>query len=61
MTERRVLSVIDAAKALDTSTWSIYRMLRDGELHAVKIGRLTKIPIADIDRFLAGPAPEQAS
>lgn len=61
MSERLVVSVADAAKALDTSTWSIYRMLKDGELRAVKIGRLTKIPIAELDRFLAGTTVVGAS
>ena len=44
-----VYTVGEAAKELKTNT--VYKLIRDGKLQALKLGRL-KIPSFELDRFL---------
>jgi excisionase family DNA binding protein len=48
-----VLSINDTAKALGLGRTSIYALINDGRLEAVKIGRRTLIKVASI-RYLMG-------
>lgn len=42
----------DAANALGVGRTLIFRLIRDGQLPAVKIGRRTLIALSDLDSFL---------
>lgn len=39
----------EAARLLKVSRWSIFRMVKRGELPAAKVGRLIRIPAAAVD------------
>lgn len=51
------LTVTEAARRLSVSESHFWKMLRDGEIRAVKFGRRTIIPMAEILRVLNGGAP----
>lgn len=51
-----VATVDEAAAMLRVSSWSVYRMIERGELKAVKVGSLTRIPTDNLRKFLAGEA-----
>lgn len=50
---RPLLSVEGAARYLDCSRWTVYRLIEAGELQAVTVGKRIKVRPADIDRYLA--------
>ena len=52
--EPLALSVNDAAKALSLGRTSIYVMIADGRLEAIKLGRRTLIRMESIRRIVAG-------
>ena len=45
----------EAATALGVCRATIYNLLTRGEINAVKIGRATRIPAAELERVLALP------
>lgn len=48
------LSPAAAAEALGICRASIYNLIKRGELRAVKIGRSTRIPVAELERLIGG-------
>jgi excisionase family DNA binding protein len=54
-----LLRVDEAAAALGVSRASMYRLLAAGRLRAVRVGRSTRIPAAELERFVAGLQQEQ--
>jgi excisionase family DNA binding protein len=50
---KSVFTVTDVAEIFEISPWAVYQAIKDGELGAVKIGRLLKIPRHTIERKLA--------
>ncbi|WP_238902696.1 MULTISPECIES: helix-turn-helix domain-containing protein [unclassified Clostridium] len=44
-------TVEETSKILKTNTNTIYKLIREGRLKALKLGRL-KVPIFEIERFL---------
>ena len=51
MTER-LLTAGEVADTLRVSTMTIYRLIRRGELPAVRVGRNYRVRAADLDRYL---------
>jgi len=49
-----VLTVDEVAAALRVAKWTIYDMVKRGDLHAVHVGRKIRIPRSEIDRLLTG-------
>jgi len=47
-----VLTVAEVAEQLRISDESVYRLVRTGRLHSVRIGGLWRIPQESLDRFL---------
>lgn len=47
-----LLTIVDVAKRLNVGRSKIYLMLAAGELHAVKIGRATRVSAAEVDRVV---------
>ena len=45
------LTIADTAKALRVSVKTVRRMLADGRLGGIKIGRLVRIRVTDLDRL----------
>ncbi|MGO9543430.1 MAG: helix-turn-helix domain-containing protein [Rhodomicrobium sp.] len=52
--EARALRIKDAAQAYGISRSLIYKMMGDGRLRTVKIGRRRLIPVAAIEALLEG-------
>jgi excisionase family DNA binding protein len=48
-----LLSIRDVCAALQCGRTLVYDLLRKGELRAIKIGRLTRIPRAVLEEFIA--------
>ncbi|MEA3214495.1 MAG: hypothetical protein QOJ19_651 [Acidimicrobiia bacterium] len=47
------LTVAEVAEQLRVSTMTVYRLIKSGELPAVRIGRSYRLRPVDVDQFLA--------
>ena len=54
---RLALTPTEAAAALGVSKAHVYRMIRRGELHAVRLGRRLSVPTVGLMRLLDVPRP----
>ena len=52
--ERLAYSPAEAGAAIGCTRKHIYTLLQNGQLHAVKVGRLTRIRAEELHRLLAG-------
>ena len=52
MTER-LLTAAEVAEDLRVSTMTVYRLIRRGELPAVRVGRNYRVRLADLESYLA--------
>jgi len=48
-----VLTPNQSAEAIGVSRSKIYELLRSGELRSIKIGRSRRVPIEDLNQFIA--------
>ena len=55
----RVLRVSEVAEHLDCNPHLVYRLIHRGELRAVRVGRLIRVPLSALNEYLAG-APASA-
>lgn len=46
-------TVAEAAERLRVSAGTVRNLLKADELHAVRFGRTIRIPVAELDRFIA--------
>lgn len=46
-----------AAEAIDVCERSVWQLVKDGKLKAVRIGRSVRIPVSELERFLAEGNP----
>jgi excisionase family DNA binding protein len=51
--DNRLRTLKDAAKFLEVSEATIYRLSKSGELELIKIGRGTRVTQASLDRYVA--------
>ncbi len=51
--EHRLLTVREVAGAMRVSTMTVYRLIRDGQLPAIRVGKHFRIRATDVDAFLA--------
>ena len=49
----RFLTVAEVAGLLRVSTMTVYRLIKAGELGAVRVGRSYRVTEDDVDRYLA--------
>lgn len=49
----RFLTVAEVAGSLRVSTMTVYRLIKAGELAAVRIGKSYRVREDDVDRYLA--------
>lgn len=49
----RFLTVAEVANLVRVSNMTVYRLIQQGELPAVRVGRSYRIKSEDVDRFLA--------
>ena len=52
--ERRTYTVEEAARILGISRSSAYEAARKGEIPTIRIGKLLRVPAAQLDRLLEG-------
>ena len=50
--KERLLSPNELADRLSISRWTVYKMLGDGRIQSVKIGRLVRIPESEVTRIV---------
>lgn len=53
MTQRLLLNVNEVASLLGCGRTYVYGMIQRGELPAVKLGRLTKVPRCAVEQYVA--------
>jgi len=50
--EERLLSPYEFAERLSISRWTVYKMIGDGRIQSIKIGRLVRIPDSEVNRIV---------
>lgn len=57
----QLLTVPEAMAQLNVSRWTLYNLIRSGELASVTIGRARRIPAAALDDFISDRLQQEAS
>jgi excisionase family DNA binding protein len=57
----RLLTANEVADQLRVSTMTIYRLIRRGELAAVRVGRNYRVRAGDLEAYLQGQVVDPAS
>ena len=57
----RLLTASEVADQLRVSTMTIYRLIRRGELPAVRVGRNYRVRASELERYLAGQIVDPAT
>lgn len=52
LSSTRFVTVAEVAKRLRVSNMTVYRLVKSGQLPAVRVGRGYRIPEADLERYL---------
>ncbi|QFZ16203.1 helix-turn-helix domain-containing protein [Saccharothrix syringae] len=60
MSNNQLLSVQTVAEVLSVSRWTVYRLIWDGELRSVQVGRCRRVPQAALDEYLGALLEEAA-
>ena len=60
MTER-LLTAAEVADDLRVSTMTVYRLIRRGELPAVRVGRNYRVRVEDLETYLSSQAVDPAT
>lgn len=50
--EHRLLTVREVADAMRVSTMTVYRLIRAGQIPAIRVGKHFRIREADLDQYL---------
>jgi excisionase family DNA binding protein len=53
MAERRLITVAEVARRMECSPEVVTRLVGTGDLNAIRFGRLLKISVSSMERFLA--------
>ena len=56
-----LLTAAEVAEQLRVSTMTIYRLIRRGELPAVRVGRNYRVRTQDLDDYLSGQSVDPGS
>ncbi|MEM3906744.1 MAG: helix-turn-helix domain-containing protein [Nitrososphaerota archaeon] len=48
----RLLSPKRVAEGLNVSIWTVYRLIKRGDLVAIRVGRLLRIPESSLEAFI---------
>jgi excisionase family DNA binding protein len=56
-----LLTAAEVAEQLRVSTMTVYRLIRRGELPAVRVGRNYRVRAADLDTYLAAQVVDPTS
>ncbi|MFT5328412.1 MAG: excisionase family DNA binding protein [Planctomycetaceae bacterium] len=55
---KMAVSYQGASKALDVCERSVWQLVKDGKLKAIRIGRSVRIPVSELERFVANSGSE---
>jgi excisionase family DNA binding protein len=58
---QRLLTAGEVAEQLRVSTMTVYRLIRRGELPAVRVGRNYRVRVEDLDGYLSEQVVDPAS
>jgi excisionase family DNA binding protein len=58
---RLLLRVEEGAKLLDISRARLYTLLSEGQIKSIKIGRSRRIPLSEIQRWIASEMEQQTA
>ena len=47
-----LITLVDVAERLNVSLRSVQRLVRQGRIRVIRIGRLVRVQAADVDRFI---------
>lgn len=53
----RALTVDQVAERLQIHRKTVERLLQDGKLHAIKVGRVWRVPLSSLEAYLRGEHP----
>lgn len=59
-TAERVMRVTEVAEHLDITAESVYLLIRQNRLRAIRVGRAIRVPESALSAFIAGVEPEHA-
>jgi PTS system nitrogen regulatory IIA component len=57
MKEDALLTIREVAKYLHVVQLTVYRMIKRGDLKAIKVGRVWRVRREDLERYVNRPAP----
>jgi excisionase family DNA binding protein len=57
----RLLTAAEVADDLRVSTMTVYRLIRRGELPAVRVGRNYRVRVADLETYLSSQTVDPAT
>src|SRR6056297_1276935 len=57
----QLLTAAEVADQLRVSTMTIYRLIRSGELTAVRVGRNYRVPVVELERYLTAQVVDPAT
>jgi excisionase family DNA binding protein len=60
-TPPRLATPVEAARTLNVSRGTIYRMAADGQLPTVRVRGSIRVPVRELERLCAGDEPKQAA
>lgn len=58
-TAERVLRVPEVAKHFDVTEDTVYMLIREGKLRAIRLGRVLRVPQSALAEFIDGVEPNQ--
>jgi excisionase family DNA binding protein len=50
----RLLTVGEVCEAMRVSNMTVYRLIKSGELSAIRLGRAYRVPESEVERYLSG-------
>jgi excisionase family DNA binding protein len=53
LSKARFLTVQEVADLMRVSSMTVYRLIKSGELPAVRVGRSFRVAVGDVDTYLA--------
>ena len=59
--EHQLLTVREVAETMRVSTMTVYRLIREGEMPAIRVGKHFRLRVDDVDAFLAARTVNVAS
>ncbi len=59
--EHQLLTVREVAETMRVSTMTVYRLIRDGDMPAIRVGKHFRLRVDDVDEFLSSRTVNSAN